>query len=64
MTDADMIKLAAASGAAKALEKAQSAEDWAGKILAISEHKALATLYAEIKELQFKQKEKPKEASP
>lgn len=63
MTDADMIKLAAAFGADKAREKAESAENWAGKLLAMAEYKALASLCAEIDEIQACKQEGPREAA-
>lgn len=64
MTDLDLVQKAASRGAFKALEKAKSAEDWAGKLLAMAEYKALASLYAEINKLRPMTQEKPKEASP
>lgn len=64
MTDADLIKLAAALGADKAWKKAESAENATGKLLAMAEYKALASLCAEINKLRPMTQEKPKEASP
>lgn len=64
MTDLDLVQKAASRGAFKALEKAKSAENWAGKLLALAEYKALASLCAEIDQLQPYRQTKPKEASP